>query len=604
MHPVSSATLVAQTSGFAVGVAISALLLALVSRFGGSHRLVRFFFGACLLTANGAGLAKNMVLLLEPADFAGMELLRAVGYAAAAMLPLCIVMLWRDNPVSAPRRRAGKLLLYYSAASGASIAGVLIFSAIRHVLAHQAFASRVLDRQDAIGNLTFYNGLVTVILACMILSPAKSQGAATRAGLGLVILGLLFSSLSALLASRVPPGIAAAVRVARFQSSILVAIGMLLLFSRFRAADIFAKYAIRVVLGALLSLGAALAITTMALSTRSFEIVACAAIIACAIVLFFVVAKRIEIVVERRVLGRRDARIAIQEFRDEITMLDSRDEVLERTRSAGAEMLGMSLEEVTTRERAGLGERLAIAPAHGSQLVLEGQIQYLREIGLHAARRLDELDRERERIESARLESRLNEQLARAELRALRAQVNPHFLFNSLNTIASLTVSQPQKAETITLRLANVFRYVLIHADMPFSSLDEEIGFLRTYLDVERIRFGERLEVEFDIESSIAYAAVPSLILQPLVENAIKHGVAPKVGNCRIAVRTKRREKFIVMTVEDDGVGLGSGNGSSGVGLRNIRERLQLLYGENASLRLTGHPEGGSCATLEIPFEE
>ena len=139
-------------------------------------------------------------------------------------------------------------------------------------------------------------------------------------------------------------------------------------------------------------------------------------------------------------------------------------------------------------------------------------------------------DREQERIESVRLEGRLSQQLAQAELRALRAQINPHFLFNSLNTIAALIVSEPEKAEMITMRLSSIFRYVLLHADRPLSSLDEEMGFLRTYLDIEQIRFGERLLVEFDVESSITQTAVPTLILQPLVENAIKHGVARKGG--------------------------------------------------------------------------
>ncbi len=103
----------------------------------------------------------------------------------------------------------------------------------------------------------------------------------------------------------------------------------------------------------------------------------------------------------------------------------------------------------------------------------------------------------------------MSQQLAQAELRALRAQINPHFLFNSLNTIAALIVAEPEKAETITMRLASIFRYVLLHADRPLSSLDEEMGFLRTYLDIEQIRFGERLLVEFDVESSITHTAVP-----------------------------------------------------------------------------------------------
>jgi two-component system LytT family sensor kinase len=212
-------------------------------------------------------------------------------------------------------------------------------------------------------------------------------------------------------------------------------------------------------------------------------------------------------------------------------------------------------------------------------------------------------------MESIRLESRLSQQLAQAELRALRAQINPHFLFNSLNTIAALIASEPDKAETITVRLAGIFRYVLLHADRPFSSLDEEVSFLRTYLDIEQIRFGERLQVEFDVEASVVHVAVPSLILQPLVENAIKHGVAPKVGISRILVQARRRGSSILLSVEDDGIGLDTRRprdmaAGTGVGLQNIRERLQTMYGSTASLSVTNIESGGSRALLEIPVGE
>lgn len=628
-----------QTWGFAIGTALATLLLVLLYRFGGARQAARFFFAVFMLIANSAGLAKNIVLLLNPSgDSMAMEPLRAIGYAAAALLPLCIVILWLDNPVSTGRRRAGKFLLYYAAASGASIASALIVTALHHAWLHQAATLNVLSFQDDLGNLTFYNGLATVILAWAILLPGAFGGRTTRIGVSLVVLGLGFSSLSALLEARafLPVTLAGLVPVTRLQSSILVVIGVLLVFSRFRAADVFAKYAIRLLVGAVLAVSAAIAIASLYTSTdlssisgRASGILAAAGIIGCSILLYLFIGKRSDILVERLIFGRRDARIAIREFHDQIALLHSKAAILSRTRSVAAEILGTELDELAIQERAdpdngsaavgiaipsgGGSLRLAVAPVNGSQLVFHGEMESLQEIALHAGRRLDELDYEQERIENGRLESRLSEQLARAELRALRAQVNPHFLFNSLNTIASLIVSHPQKAETITLRLANVFRYVLIHADVPFSSLDEEIGFLRTYLDVERIRFGERLGVEFDLEPSIAYTAVPSLILQPLVENAIKHGIGPKVGNSMIAIRTKRRDKSIVMIVEDDGVGLRAHSarethpgksGNNGVGLRNIRERLRTLYGENASLCLIDRPSGGSCATLEIPLEE
>jgi two-component system LytT family sensor kinase len=174
---------------------------------------------------------------------------------------------------------------------------------------------------------------------------------------------------------------------------------------------------------------------------------------------------------------------------------------------------------------------------------------------------------------------------------------------------------EPEKAEKFTVRLAKVFRYVLLHADRPLSAIDEEMDFLRSYLEIEQVRFGERLLVEFDVENSIAHTAVPSLILQPLVENAIKHGIAPKIGKSRILVQAKRRNGLILLSVEDDGIGLfangsqlgrsllGAGSGG-GVGLQNVRERLQTMYGATASLSLVDIPSGGSRATLKIPVGE
>jgi two-component system, LytTR family, sensor kinase len=296
-----------------------------------------------------------------------------------------------------------------------------------------------------------------------------------------------------------------------------------------------------------------------------------------------------------------------------------------------AEVLGMKPEELSIREGIRCNEeakdllipipfqgdalQLVVSLRENRKILLSAEIDSLQEIALHAGRRLDELGREEERIESIRLEGRLSQQLAQAELRALRAQINPHFLFNSLNTIAALIVTEPEKAETITMRLASIFRYVLLHADRPLTSLDEEMGFLRTYLDIEQIRFGERLLVEFDVESSITHTAVPTLILQPLVENAIKHGIAPKVGKSRILVRAKRQGDAILLSVEDDGIGLfgirdqnrlplPSAERRAGVGLQNIRDRLKTMYGGDAILSLVDIRSGGSRATLEIPIAE
>jgi len=357
----------------------------------------------------------------------------------------------------------------------------------------------------------------------------------------------------------------------------------------------------------------------------------CAAIITgCAILLYTQLRRGSDVLVERRIFGKRDTRLAILEFRERLGLLDSSATVLSAMQALAVEILGMKPDEVSVGSFKPDGEPAIVAvpilprggdlhltvPLTGNRrTLLTAEVDSLREIALHAGRRLDELEREEERMESIRLESLLSRQLVEAELRALRAQINPHFLFNSLNTIAALISLEPEKAEKFTVRLAKVFRYVLLHADRPLSAIDEEIDFLRTYLEIEQIRFGERLLVEFDVENSIAHTAVPSLILQPLVENAIKHGIAPKVGTSRISVRAKRQDAAVLLSVEDDGVGFvwnGSQSGRSlparrsgaGVGLQNVRERLQTMYGATASLSLVNLPGGGSRATLEIPLGE
>jgi two-component system, LytTR family, sensor kinase len=626
MDQLSTASLAGQTYGFAIGTALAALLLVLVCRSGGVDRRPRFLFAVCILIANCSGLAKNIALLLGFSHQSNLVLqIRSVGFSAAAMLPLSILVIWRNNAISTARRRIGNALVYYAAASGVLIAFALTGWAWGH--AHRSIA-----------NLTFYNGLLLIVLGGIVLLPGTLGNTLDRVGVTLMIAGLSLSSAGAILDDFVslPASFAPMIEMLKFQSTGLVVVGALFYFSRFRAADIFAKQALRLVVGAVLALLTALVIFGPIASIgtdasgQAARIVAAAIVVGCAMLLYGRAVKRTDIVVERRIFGKPDTRLAVREFRDRLGILDSRSAVLTAMQTLVAEVLGMKPEEFSihgSQHSRGSKDLLIPIPFQGDALqlvvslrenrkiLLSAEIDFLQEIALHAGRRLDELGREEERIESIRLESRLSQQLAQAELRALRAQINPHFLFNSLNTIAALIVAEPEKAETITMRLASIFRYVLLHADRPLSSLDEEMGFLRTYLDIEQIRFGERLLVEFDVESSITHTAVPTLILQPLVENAIKHGIAPKVGKSRILVRAKRNGDSILLSVEDDGIGLfgkrdrsrrplpGAEPGA-GVGLQNIRERLKTMYGGDAVLSLVDIRSGGSRATLEIPIAE
>jgi len=243
-------------------------------------------------------------------------------------------------------------------------------------------------------------------------------------------------------------------------------------------------------------------------------------------------------------------------------------------------------------------------------------------VAAHFGSRLDSLRLERESVERQSREALMLQQLTEAELRALRAQINPHFLFNSLNSIANLIMTNPGLAENMTLRLARVFRYVLAHSSQPLTSIHEEIEFLRAYLQIEEARFGNRLRVEFDVAPEVALEHIPSLILQPLVENALKHGLGPKPGPGRLWISAQAHGDQICLKVEDDGLGPGFGapteiNGSrlssrgnghrspfiraEGFGLANIAQRLTTLYQERAQIRLEARETGGTRVIVLVP---
>lgn len=213
---------------------------------------------------------------------------------------------------------------------------------------------------------------------------------------------------------------------------------------------------------------------------------------------------------------------------------------------------------------------------------------------------------EQRRLERLRREGTLREEIAEAELRALRAQINPHFLFNSLNTIADLSVVAPKKAEEMTLRLSAVFRYVLTNTDRQFTSVAEELDFIKTYLDIEEARFEDRLRVRFDIEPDVLSEKVPALLLQPLIENALKHGLSPKRNGGTLSIQAKRTVSGFELIVSDDGVGLGANanhettDRNTHVGLKNVAKRLRTAYAGRAELTLRPREGGGTEVSVLI----
>jgi signal transduction histidine kinase len=201
---------------------------------------------------------------------------------------------------------------------------------------------------------------------------------------------------------------------------------------------------------------------------------------------------------------------------------------------------------------------------------------------------------------------RMRSELARAELRALRAQVNPHFLFNTLNTIAALIGENPAAAEDVVTRLADVFRHALTASAREHTRLAEELEFLRSWLAIERVRFGDRLRVVEDIEPGLDDVPVPGLLFQPILENAVRYAVAPSEAGATLTLRVRRDANGRTLTAEiaDDGPGFVPGvrPRGHGVGLESVRERLR-LGGEGHAFALETAPGRGTRVRVTLPLE-
>jgi two-component system LytT family sensor kinase len=208
---------------------------------------------------------------------------------------------------------------------------------------------------------------------------------------------------------------------------------------------------------------------------------------------------------------------------------------------------------------------------------------------------------------SARIEHRLQEQeklLMAARVEALASQINPHFLFNTLTSISSLIRSQPETARMLIVKLSGLLRR-LLRSQEHFVTLREELEAIDEYLDIEVVRFGPKLIIEKAIDPDSLDVVVPSMLLQPLVENSIKHGLAPKIGEGRITIRSVRQNGHAIIDVIDNGVGVNPAHAGQvregGIGLRNVNERLRVIYGANYQLQLDSVPGEGTCARVVIP---
>jgi two-component system, LytTR family, sensor kinase len=212
-------------------------------------------------------------------------------------------------------------------------------------------------------------------------------------------------------------------------------------------------------------------------------------------------------------------------------------------------------------------------------------------------------------LNNTRIELKLEEQerlLLQARMEALQSQINPHFLFNTLNSVASLVRFDPDTARTMVVKLANILRRLLRKGDS-FIPLREEFEFIDDYLDIEVVRFGrDKLKVVKELDPASLEIMVPSVILQPLVENAVKHGLSPKVEGGTIYLRSRVQNNLLIVEVEDDGVGIAEGapSAGTGIGMANVRERLNVLYNDSAHVEIDSSARAGTTVRLILPIPQ
>jgi len=214
---------------------------------------------------------------------------------------------------------------------------------------------------------------------------------------------------------------------------------------------------------------------------------------------------------------------------------------------------------------------------------------------------------------SVRIQIKLEEQerlLLQARMEALQNQINPHFLFNTLNSVSSLVRFDPDRARELIIKLANILRR-LLHSSDSFVPLREELEFIDNYLDIEVVRFGpDKLRVVKELDPASLDAMVPSMLLQPLIENSIKHGLSSKIDGGSIYLRSRFSNSNLIIEVEDDGVGMGaaqflerpSGLGGTGIGMANVAERLKVLYADTARMTLDSREGKGTLVRLRLPI--
>jgi two-component system, LytTR family, sensor kinase len=614
--------LVAEALGNGAALVVTAVLLLLIVRTARSN-FAMWLAAFCALLCVCACLSGTLLILAGTApDSGAVWITKLAEIASGAIFPVSFLLLWPiPEPADSWRVRLRRWLLIV--ATGLALLTVVAVMMLRGE-PHGILRVFVL--------LVPFDGAILMSAGAVTALHGRLKTFADRLYILLTLAGMWAAGVSVLLLDHFvfSPGVCAVLTVIKEQAPFLTLIGTIFFFARFRAADVLIKSSLKITAGTVLALAAALILSHPSL--RPVQVLLkTTALLGLLLFLYLAASRAVTFAVDRWVLPRPDYRAALREMCKELNTLDAESDVfaaagrhiqsvVESRRvvvlPAGdaADDLGLRQAcakcdlEAPVRVR---GERtyvLTVTQERFCRALLSADIWFLEDAAALIGWRIEALLAERERIERQAREAKLLQLAAESELKALRAQINPHFLFNSLNTIADLIVTDPAKAETITVLLAKVFRHVLLYSDRQLTAVSEEIEFLRTYLRIEEVRFGARLSVRLDVDPEVFSARVPSLILQPVVENASKHGLAPKIGPGHLKIRAGRDGGFVKLEVEDDGVGfadyaLAPESGRRGVGLKIIAERLKTLYQAGASLRFESANALGSRVTILIPLE-
>lgn len=644
--------LIAELLGFGTGTVLSVLLVLLIRRT--AYRspgtpLLAF----CALLWNVFGLIANLLIFGgQAAASPTVVLARAVYLSGGALFPVSFLQLW-SQPFheGSARRSAGRWLVGAAKVNAAWIAALLF---VCPILANPAVL-RLASHAVA------WNASILMTAGALLLVRGRLKVTADRIHLALTLVGAWGSTISILVLEnvRVSRQMQSILAISREQAPFLAVLGAMFFFANFRSSDLLIKHSLRVVTAVLIGVWAWLFLSgplpALAMRLGAFPEVARAllagGLIASLLLVFYVLARLIGDLVDAWILRKPDFRATLSRLWDRLVQLDTpadlfagasiiicralhitavrvvaRDEVpgIEAHAEAnagrawelacddpGRKLLpGLDVDVLLpVRVHGAVTHVMAVAPGHFRRSLLNSEIEFLATAAGQIGSRLEALAHEIDKMQRRSREAKLREMAVQAELKALRAQVNPHFLFNSLNTIADLIVTDPEKAEAMTVLLAKVFRHVLTQSDQQFSRVAEEMEFLRTYLGIEQVRFGQRLRVSVEMDPLVSETPIPSLILQPVVENAIKHGLAPKVGEGHISISAAFEGEFLRLAVEDDGVGVKAAEAvpapaGNGLGLKIIADRLRTLYQGQARLEVRAAESMGSRVTILIPRQE